>query len=152
MKKSQIINKIVHLQSMGWCIIKETKEGIVYTHLDTDRVYTVSNATTNTRSIKTNASMWKYLSLLAEQLNNAGFSIQKMMKIELSWSKDTVKQFLWDAIMKAITNKTSSTKLTSSELTEIHKYLDLKMQEKGLEHIPFPNIKSMMMDKWCKEN
>jgi len=152
MKQKDLTNKIVHLDSMGWCIVEDHKtDGITFTPLDKDRAYTVLKKTTNNRTIKQNASMWKYLSLLANALNDAGLSIQKVMKWDLVWSKDTAKQFLWDIIMKAITQKTSSTKLASNELTKIHRYLDLKMQEKGIEHIPFPSEESMIFEQNYKD-
>lgn len=80
MKKSQIINKIVHLQSMGWCIIKETKEGIVYTPLDTDRAYTVKKETSNGRTVKQNNSIHKYCDEVSIALYEAGFTVQKLLR------------------------------------------------------------------------
>ena len=80
MKKSKILNKIVHLQSMGWCIIKETKEGIIYTPLDMDRAYTVKKETSNGRTVKQNNSIHGYCDEVSIALYEAGFTVQKFLR------------------------------------------------------------------------
>lgn len=88
-----------------------------------------------------NASMWLFFTLLADELNNGGFSIQKVLtnyKVELDWDKNSVHDIIWVPIQKALLNKSSTTQLNKhEEITAVYEHINRFVAQMGI-HIPFP--------------
>jgi hypothetical protein len=140
------MSKIIHLTD-GWYLLKETKEGLEYTKLDESRAYQVKGSE-NARSTLQNASMHKYFTLVAEQLNSAGLSLQKVVshfkKADLDWTMIAVKEVIWKNLQKALLKKDSTTKLESDEVTIIYKAMDRYLTTTfGVDSIDFPSQESL---------
>ena len=58
------------------------------------------------RSIKQNSAIHLYFTQLAEALNNAGYSVTKVMKhdAEIPWSPNLVKELLWRQVQEIMTD------------------------------------------------
>lgn len=96
------------------------------------------------RTLKQNDSLYLYLSMLATELNDSGNDMRKVLKptVDIPWSTDTVKRFLWKPIQEIMMDKKSTTELTTDELDKIYKVLDRHVSEKCGVHIEFPSIEN----------
>ena len=95
----------------------------------------------STRTKQQNNALHLYCRNLAEALNDAGFDMKKTIKqeVDIPWSKDAVREHLWRPIMTAVTDKTSTTKLTRSEVTEIYDVINRHMAQKHGIVVQFPS-------------
>ena len=102
-------------------------------------VYEVDIKNFDNRTTTQNRALHKYFSLLANELNTAGLTISKMIKVEVEWSPHTVKELLWKPVQMALLNKDSTTKLTKDEVSKVYDTLNLALgQKKGIS-VPFPS-------------
>lgn len=114
-----------------------------------DGIYLVEPKNSDTRTLSQNSALWLYMNMVAVQLNNGGFSFDKLLKegkytAEVEWNKDLVMEQLWKPIQMAVTNKKSTTQLDKKEIDRIYenvnKYLTVRV---GINHIPFPSIENI---------
>lgn len=100
------------------------------------------------RTIQQNKSLHKYFELLAEELNEAGLDMRKLLKdtIDIPWNKDTVKDYLWRPIQKAQIKKESTTELTTAEVTKVYETLNRFLGEKKGIHVPFPTSEPPLIE------
>ena len=132
-----------------WYLLEEKNEDVVMTPLDEERAYPVKDKTVPARTIKQNASMHKYFATVARTLNDGGFTIQKVValfkKAGIKWTMLAVKDVIWRNIQIAITQKESTTKLNSDEVTKVYQNVDFYLTDKvGIESIDFPSMDSMI--------
>lgn len=93
-----------------------------------------------TRTSKQNAALHVYFELLAIELNDAGLSMMKVLKpsAEIAWSANSIKQFLWGPIMKALLDKQSTTQLNTGEVSQVYDTLNRHLGEKFGISVTFP--------------
>lgn len=95
------------------------------------------------RTIIQNNSLHRYFSLLADALNEGGFSVQLVLKekMELDWDAAKVKELLWRPAQQAILNgKKSTTELNKLEdIDKVYDHLNRHLSEKFWVTVPFPN-------------
>ena len=104
------------------------------------------------RTPRQNNSLHLYLELVAEALNDAGYSIQEVLKnftMELDWSKESVKEILWRTAQKKMLGKKSTTELRKQEdidkvFEAMTRFLGEKLQ---IEYIPWPSVTSAPDEK-----
>lgn len=98
----------------------------------------------NKRSLLQNNALHLYLSMLATELNDSGNDMRKVLKptVDIPWSTDTCKRFLWKPIQEVMMDKKSTTELTTDELDKIYKVLDRHVSEKCGIHVEFPSIEN----------
>ena len=77
--------------------------------------------------------------MVANALNNAGLDIKKTLIVDVSWSSHTVKEIMWKGIQKVLLNKTSTTKLTKSEVTKVYETLNRMLAERYGVYVEFPS-------------
>ena len=87
-----------------------------------------------------NASLHLYFRLLAEELNGAGLDMRKTLKetVDIPWSEETIKEYLWRPIQDAQLRKKSTTELTTSEVTKVYETLNRHLGDRFGLHVPFP--------------
>ena len=75
----------------------------------------------NQRSTQQNKALHKFFALLAEALNSSGLDMKKTLKhdIDIPWSEDRIKEFMWRPIQIAMLEKESTTDLTTGEVSEV---------------------------------
>lgn len=114
-------------------------------HLKEGEVYKVTVKSVMGERLRTllqNSCMWLYLTKLATAFNDGGLDIAHVLSfrtIDVPWSKDTVKELLWDDLQKAMYMKDSSTELDTKEPGEVHKVLDIWTLENLDVSINWPN-------------
>lgn len=91
-----------------------------------------------------NRALHKDCDLIAEKLNDAGWDMKKVIKKELDipWTTESVKKWIFKPIMKAMYNKESTTELekNSGEIDKVHDVIMRELGEKfGIEYHPFPH-------------
>ena len=96
------------------------------------------------RTEQQNKALHKGCELLAKALNDAGLDMRVVLKPEINipWTKISVKEYIIRPIMRAMTAKSSTTKLEKAD-GEIEKIWDTAMrflaEKHHLEYIPFPS-------------
>jgi hypothetical protein len=97
------------------------------------------------RTKKQNNSLHLFCEQIAEAFNDSGYE-QKLTfssKLDAPWTKEAVK-LVFKKIAKAMYNKTSTTELTTQELSKIGQVLERYLSEQGLT-IPFPNYEELLI-------
>jgi len=94
------------------------------------------------RTTQQNRALHLACRLLADALNDAGFTVQELLRVDVDWTTHSVKDYIFRPFMRAITGKESTTQLAKH--MEIDKIWDNLMRElgekKGIEYIPFPSL------------
>ena len=93
-----------------------------------------------TRSTLQNNALHVYCRLLAEALNSAGYDMRKTLKegIEVPWTTELVKQYLWKPVQEAVTGNDSTSVAGRSDFDETHAILSNHLHEKFKVYVPFP--------------
>lgn len=83
------------------------------------------------RTLTQNAAMHKYFELLANALNDAGYTVAKVLTkpIEMSWTPSLVKDLLWRRIQDAVVNKLSTKQLERVECSIVYDEINKIMIE-----------------------
>jgi hypothetical protein len=105
----------------------------------------MSDTRENQRTIKQNRSLWKFSQDLADTLNDAGLSMQMVLKpgIQISWTKDSIHDYIVIPISKAMYHKDSTTTLTTKELSSIAEEIIRHFGEKGIV-LDWPSIETLI--------
>ena len=84
--------------------------------------------------------------MLADELNDAGLDMKKVLKpgVEIPWTKDSIKEYIWRPIQQAQINKKSTTELTTKEIDSVFDTINRHLGEKFGIHVPFPSIDELM--------
>lgn len=98
------------------------------------------------RTIQQNRALHKYFEILANTLNSAGLDMKKTLKpeIDIPWSKETIKEYIWKPIQKAQLNKGSTTELTTTEMDKVFDTINRFLAEKFGITETFPSIENIM--------
>jgi len=93
------------------------------------------------RTSQQNRSLHLYFTLLADELNQAGYDMKRTLKpgIDIPWSPATVKEYLWKPIQNAQLMKDSTTELTTKDIDIVYDTLNRHLSEKTGVHVEFPS-------------
>jgi hypothetical protein len=96
---------------------------------------------TKQRTTQQNRALHKYFTMLADDLNQAGLDMKKVLKptVDIPWNADTVKAFLWRPIQEAQLQKESTTELSTREVDVVYNTLNRHLGDKLGIHTPFPS-------------
>ena len=95
------------------------------------------------RTLKQNNSLHKWCEQIAERYNKEGLTVQEVIKnykLELFWTKESVKELLIHTAIKRMYGKRSTSQLIKTG--EIDKIIDVVTKfnaELGIDYIPFPS-------------
>lgn len=107
------------------------------------------------RTDRQNRALHVLFRLLADELNSAGLDMRKTLKpdVEIPWSPQSTKEYLWRPIQQAQLSKKSTTELTTKEIDEVFDTINRHLGEKFGIHIPFPSIEEVLLreGKWNKQ-
>jgi len=103
------------------------------------------------RSIQQNRSLYKYFDLLSATLNANNFDVQIVLSPNTEWSAEGVKLLLWKPVMQAVTGRSSTAKLTTTELTEIYDIINKALGERLGLSVPFPSIEELILQEQMKD-
>jgi len=93
------------------------------------------------RTVSQNSALHLYFHLLAEALNDAGYDIRTTIReeIEIPWTKETVKQYLWKPVMDRYAQQQSTTKMSTRDIDQIYDIVNRFVGERTGVFIPFPS-------------
>lgn len=97
----------------------------------------------NTRSNAQNRALHLYFTECAKQFNELGFTFNYHDPftghiIEMSWTGEMIKEYIWRPIQLTLFDKKSTTKLTTNEINQIVDILSKHFAENGSD-VQFPN-------------
>ena len=100
----------------------------------------------DTRTLRQNRALHKYLAMVAEALNNAGMEMQVSIKgsqkqAEIPWSMETVKECIWRPIQRAATGEESSSELDTSGPGEVYTIMSRYLSERLGINIHWPSLR-----------
>ena len=101
------------------------------------------------RTLQQNSALHKYFELLADELNTAGLDMRRTLKpgVDIPWSQNTVKDFLWRPIQRAQLQKESTTELTTKDIDTVYDTLTRYLGEKHGLTVVFPSIEEIMIEQ-----
>lgn len=107
---------------------------------DEHKYLRVSVKTGKQRTDTQNNALHLYLSLLSTELNDAGLDMKQVLKpeVDIPWTTDNAKDYLWRPIQKALTRKESTTKPSTKEYPYIYDVLSRHMIDKFGVYVPWP--------------
>ncbi|HCP19605.1 hypothetical protein [Spongiibacter sp.] len=84
------------------------------------------------RTLTQNRALHLFCQWLADTLNDAGYDMRKTLRqdVDIPWTQESVKEHLWRPIQIAMTDKRSTTEITTVEPTEIHAVLSRHLGQK----------------------
>ena len=93
------------------------------------------------RTNQQNKSLHLFLELLSKELNEAGLDMRKVLKpnVDIPWTKENTKEYLWRPIQEALKLKKSTTELTTEEVSQVWEVLNRHLSEKFGVTVPFPS-------------
>ena len=99
-----------------------------------------------TRTTVQNKALHKYCELVAQELNDSGNDMRKVLKetVDIPWTKESVKEYLWKSIQSVMIQKDSTTELSTDEVSKIYEVLNRHLAEKTGVHVPFPSSEDEM--------
>lgn len=94
------------------------------------------------RTPSQNNALHKWFELVADELNNAGYTVQIVLKerFDVDWTKDLVKTLLWKTAQKALLEKDSTTDLNKTDdIDQVFEPLNRFLGEKYGIFVGFPS-------------
>lgn len=95
------------------------------------------------RTIQQNRALHKYLSLLADELNNAGYDMKRFLekseyKIDVPWTKESCKEYLAKPVIEAMFQTDSTAELTTVQMQEAYDVINRHVGEVTGVYVPWP--------------
>lgn len=93
------------------------------------------------RTLTQNRAIHKYCSMLAKDLNDAGYDMKRVIKdeVDIPWSEGNAKEFLWRPVQKAMGLPESTADLATNEVSQVYEVLSRKLAQDYNITTPFPN-------------
>ena len=100
------------------------------------------------RSNKQNASLHKYLALLSEALNDAGYDCFNFFKegFAMPWNERLVKELIWRPVQQVVIDKKSTTEADTIQYSEIYDVINAHMSQNKHIFVPWPSNESLMYE------
>lgn len=96
------------------------------------------------RSLTQNKCLHLYCQQLADALNDAGLDFRQTIKdgVDVPWTPELAKDYLWRPIQKAMTGKDSTTKPERGQYSEIYDVLNRHISGKMGVYVAWPSKES----------
>lgn len=94
------------------------------------------------RTTPQNNSAHLWMQEIAEALNASGHTVNSkaILRLDVPWTKSSVKEFLFRSIMQAMyPEKTSTTQLTKEEWSNVVEALNLAIGERAGVYVEYPS-------------
>jgi hypothetical protein len=137
------------MSGQSWTVKSEFSKDEFLKHAenlyDTHKYVTFAWHTGKQRTHKQNNALHKYFTLLADELNNAGWDQRKTLResIELPWSQSSVKEYLWLPVMLALHQKDSTASLDKAEINEVYEALTRHLAQRTGVFVAFPELNDL---------
>ncbi len=93
------------------------------------------------RTIQQNRALHLFCEQYADALNDAGLDMKRTLKPEIAipWTPENVKNHLFKPILKALTGKSSTTKMDTADPSKVCDIINRFMAEKHGISVEWPN-------------
>lgn len=92
------------------------------------------------RTPKQNNAIHLYCTLLAQAFNEAGLDMKVVLKpqVDIEWSTESVKKYIWKPIQKSLLGTDSTTKLKKGEkeIDRVYDHINRHLSQRFAEWIP----------------
>lgn len=104
------------------------------------------------RSTQQNKALHLYFEHLASELNDAGLDMRKTLKpaVEIPWSAQTVKEYIWRPIMTAQLHKRSTTELETQDVDLVFNTITRHLADRFGLAVEFPSFESLSIQELQK--
>lgn len=98
------------------------------------------------RTLRQNRALHKMFTQIAEQLNDSGLDMRRTLKedVDIPWTPETVKEFMWRPVQKAQLGKESTTELTTKDIDDVFETLNRYLGEKHGIVVLFPSVEEII--------
>ena len=98
------------------------------------------------RTLKQNAALHLMFTHLADELNQTGWDMRKTLKpsVDIPWTPQTIKEYLFKPIMQAQLQKQSTTELTTVEIDKVVDTLTKHLGQNTGVTVEFPSVESIL--------
>ena len=106
------------------------------------------------RTAQQNKSLHLYFTYLAAGLNASGFDMKKTLKesVEIPWTPETVKEWLWRPIQQAQLGKESTTDLTTKDIDAVYDTLNRHLGQTTGLYVAFPSVDELINEQRVKND
>ena len=91
------------------------------------------------RTSAQNRALHKYLRQVSVDLDNAGYTVDKVIKMPIQFTEYNVKEYMFRPVAEVMFGKGSSTELTVDEMREVVDQLQMLFAAKFGITTPFPS-------------
>ena len=116
-----------------------------------DGAFEIKGKKQDLRTYQQNRALHKYYDWVATALSDAGLDIKHVIKADVPWTMDSVKNLMWRPIQKALLGKESTTSLKKNEIDTVYEVMNRLLGEKYGIHVDFPSEDAMRMKRILKE-
>ena len=101
----------------------------------------VIERTTGKRTTRQNSALHVYCKEVAETLNDAGLDMRRTLKadVDIPWTLNSVKEYMWRPVMTAMTGKTSTRDLEKVEISKIYETMSRHLASNHAIMVEFPD-------------
>ena len=114
--------------------------------IDLNKGYTV-DIKPPSRSNSQNRALHLYFTIISKELTNLGLTFNysgvKGLNLEIPYTPEIVKNFIWRPIQISLFDIKSTTKLTTKQINDIIDVITLFFDQKSVK-LEFPSIESLM--------
>lgn len=96
-----------------------------------------------TRSNAQNNALHLYFSMIADQLNNAGYTFTNALGLEIPFTMTLIKESIWKPTQKDMFGIDSTTKLTTQMINELIDVFSKHFGERGI-YVEFPSFQAFL--------
>ena len=88
-----------------------------------------------------NNALQVYCKQLAEAFCDRGLDMKRVLKkeIDIPWTRDSVREYLWKPLQKAVIQKESTTDANTNEYSKVYDVLNRHIADKYGFSVPFPS-------------
>lgn len=106
-----------------------------------DKKHLTIEVVPNQRTLPQNSAIYLYFKLLADALNDAGYDVSKTLSkpLDIQWRAELVKELIWHPVQSAITGEQSTTKLNTSQVSEVYETINRFTASKFGISVDFPS-------------
>jgi len=93
-----------------------------------------------------NRALHLWYTQLAEKLNESGFDMKKFIRVDIPWSGESVKQYLWKPLQRVVLGNTSTRNLKREDIDKVFDPLNKVIAERTDDniHVPFPSKEELL--------
>lgn len=110
--------------------------------------YCMTNEEIKRRTLKQNSALWKYLTLLAEEMDGAGLDMREAISVPIQPTKDNVKSEMWDRVQMALFPEIdSSRKLSTRQIQQVYENMNRFTAQKFGISVEWPSEEPPMVSE-----